>query len=128
MKHLKDFDSIVENFNEEDLVEPTAEETMMDPKTPESVINADSWVASSNEEGDYDVTWKNENGEEVTASFKDMGGPIQDGGDGVGFSDFETIPGTSTDGKEYAAEVRYKEGTGNSDNVFLIVNIAVSPK
>jgi hypothetical protein len=46
----------------------------------------------------------------------------------VGFSDFETIPGTSTDGKEYVAEVRYKEGTGNSENVFLITNIAISSK
>jgi hypothetical protein len=128
MKHLKDFDSIVENLEESDVMDPTGEMPVMEPIKDESLINADSWVASANEEGDYDVTWKNENGEEVTASFKDMGGPIQDGGDGVGFSDFETIPGTSSDGKEYAAEVRYKEGTGNSDNVFLITNIAISSK
>lgn len=128
MKHLKDFDSIVENLEESDVMDPTGEMPVMEPVKEESLINADSWVASANEEGDYDVTWKNENGEDITAAFKDIGGPIQNGGDGVGFSDFETIPGTSTDGKEYAAEVRYKEGQGNSDNVFLITNIAISPK
>jgi hypothetical protein len=128
MKHLKDFDSIVENLEESDVMDPTGEMPVMEPVKDESLINADSWVASSNEEGDYDVTWKNENGEDITASFKDIGGPIQNGEGGVGFSDFETIPGTSTDGKEYVAEVRYKEGHGNSDNVFLITNIAISSK
>jgi hypothetical protein len=128
MKHLKDFDSIVENLEEADIVDPTDEMPVMEPVEHTKLINADSWVASANEEGDYDVTWKDDNGEDVTASFKDIGGPIQDGGNGVGFSDFETIPGTSTDGKEYVAEVRYKEGHGNSDNVFLITNIAISPK
>lgn len=128
MKHLKDFDSIVENLEESDVMDPTGGMPVMEPVKDESLINADSWVASAHELGDYDVTWKNENGEEVTASFKDSGGPIQQSGDGVGFSDFETIPGTSTDGKEYVAEVRYKEGIGNSDNVFLITNIAISSK
>ena len=128
MKHLKDFDSIVENLEESDVMDPTGEMPVLEPIKDESLINADSWVASAHEEGDYDVTWKNENGEDITASFKDIGGPIQNGGDGVGFSDFETIPGTSTDGKEYVAEVRYKEGNGNSENVFLITNIAISTK
>jgi hypothetical protein len=128
MKHLKDFDFIVENLEESDVMDTSGDSTVMEPVEKLSLINADSWIPSQNNEGDYDVTWTNENGEKVTASFKDLGGPIQKMEDGAGFSDFESISGTSTDGKDYVAEVRYKEGTGNSSEVFLIVNIAISHK
>ena len=128
MKHLKDFDSIVENLEESDVMDASGDSPVMEPVETQSLINADSWIPSQHEEGDYDVTWTDENGEKVTASFKDAGGPIQSMENGTGFSDLESIQGTSTDGKEYVGEIRYQEGKGNSEDVFLVTNISISHK
>ncbi len=109
MKHLKKFEALVE-----------AEET-------ETSVYADSWVPSETEEADYDVTWKSPEGEEITASFRDLGGPIQEEGKDA-YSDMETVTGSSSDGNEYLATVEYIGGTGKNEDVFQVKGMAISKK
>lgn len=90
-------------------------------------IYADSWTPTENPEGDYDVTWTSESGEPVTAVFRDSGGPIVEEGE-MGYSIFETVPGTSSDNADYSGEVRYKEVGGDSSETFQIVSILILKK
>lgn len=109
MRYLKTFESVVES-----------EDT-------EATIQADSWVPSETAEADYDVTWKSPNGEEITASFRDLGGPIQEEGKGA-YSDMETVTGSSSDGNEYSATIEYLGGSGETEDVFQVKGILVSKK
>jgi hypothetical protein len=109
MKYLKKFEALAE-----------AEET-------ETSIHADSWVPSESEEADYDVTWKSTEGEEITASFRDLGGPVQEEGKDA-YSDMETVEGSASDGNEYSATVEYIGGSGQNEDVFQIKGIAISKK
>lgn len=93
----------------------------------EEVIYADSWTPTQHPEGDYDVKWSSATGEEKSAVFSDTGGPIMDDGD-MGYSVFETIPGTSSDGNEYIGEVVYKELGGDGSNEFQIISIIIKNK
>jgi hypothetical protein len=122
MKHLKNFKSLLE---EEEMlpmnIEPMAEEPMME----EPEIYAEEWIKSSQEEGDYDVTWTNENGEVVTASFADITqGPMPVDGK-MGYLTFETLPGTSSDGNEYIGNVTLEEA---KPSMFEITGIAIVKK
>ena len=92
-----------------------------------SSIYADSWVPSETEEADYDVTWKSPEGEEVTASFRDLGGPVQEEGKEA-YSSMETVIGSSSDGNEYSATVEYMGGSGETEDVFQVKEIAISKK
>jgi hypothetical protein len=63
MKHLKTFKSLLE---EEEMLpmntEPEMEVPVMeDPAMEGSEIYAEEWIKSSREDGDYDVTWTDEN-------------------------------------------------------------------
>jgi hypothetical protein len=109
MRYLKTFESVVES-----------EDT-------EATLNADSWVPSETAEADYDVTWKSTNGEEITASFRDLGGPIQEEGKGA-YSEMETVTGSSSDGIEYSATVEYIGGSGETEDVFQVKGISISKK
>jgi hypothetical protein len=113
MKHLKTFTSLIEsegldNFEE---LAPTG-------------YTATNWIHSSNELADFDITWENENGEEVTAAFVDNS-PLIDAEDGEAYSEMETLAGTSSDGKEYVADVKYAE---NAPETFEIVSIQIVGK
>lgn len=109
MKYLKSFKALLES---EDL---------------DLLTYADSWTPSEVEEADYDLKWKSENGEEVMASFRDLGGPIKEEGKEA-YSSMETVTGSSSDGNEYSATIEYMEGSGESENVFQINKIAISKK
>lgn len=109
MRYLKTFESVVES---EDM---------------EATIQADSWIPSETAEADYDVTWKSPSGEDVTASFRDLGGPIQEEGKGA-YSDMETVTGSSSDGSEYLATVEYMGGSGETEDVFQVKGISISKK
>lgn len=93
MKHLKTFDFINEEFDT-----PTEQE-----------IYAESWNPSKVAEADYDLIWANAQGEAVSASFIGSPGPIINNSNGSATSTFDSVPGTSTDGKDYMAEANYKE-------------------
>ncbi len=67
--------------------------------------SAERWVRSSEENADYDVVWKGMNDETVGASFIDPGFPVTTDNSGVGYSNFDMVPGTSTDGNTYLAKV-----------------------
>lgn len=109
MRYLKTFESVVES------------------EDSEATIQADSWVPSETPEADYDVTWKSQNGEEITASFRDLGGPIQEEGKEA-YSDMETVAGSSSDGSEYSATVEYMGGSGETEDVFQVKGISISKK
>jgi hypothetical protein len=109
MKYLKTFTALTES-----------EET-------DGSIYADSWTPSEMEEADYDVKWKSEDGEEITASFRDLGGPIQEEGKEA-YSAMETVTGSSSDGNEYSATVEYMGGSGETEDVFQVKGIAISKK
>jgi hypothetical protein len=109
MRHLKYFRTLSEGMGQEE------------------TIYADSWTPTENPEGDYDVKWTSPDGEEKMAVFADTGGPVMDEGE-VGYSLFETVPGTSSDGKEYLGEVLYKELGGDGSNEFQIVSILIKDK
>jgi hypothetical protein len=110
MRYLKTFESLEEE----------AEDTG-------SSIYADSWIPTETEEADYDVTWKSPEGEEVTASFRDLGGPVQEEGEEA-YSSMETVVGSSSDGNEYSATVEYIGGSGETEDVFQIKEIVISKK
>jgi hypothetical protein len=122
MKHLKNFRSLLEG--EEMLpidMDPMAE----GPMVGEPEIYAEEWIKSDKEDGDYDVTWTNENGEIVTASFSDVTqGPTPTDGK-VGYLTFETLPGTSSDGNEYIGNVTLDE---KKPSMFEITSIAIVKK
>jgi hypothetical protein len=113
MKHLKTFTSLIESEGLENMGEEVR-----------GGHTASNWIHSSNELADFDITWENENGEEVTAAFIDNS-PFVDTEDGEGYSEMETLPGTSSDGKEYVADVRYTE---NAPETFEIVSVQVIEK
>ena len=89
MKHLKNFDLITENVGDTELY-------------------ATSWTPAEGE-ADYKITFLNADGAEVSADFKETKSPIGWEGKGRAYGAFEMMPGTSTDGKDYVAEVQYKE-------------------
>lgn len=93
----------------------------------EEVIYADSWTPTQHPEGDYDVKWTSGTGEEVLAVFSDTGGPMMEDGE-IGYSLFETVPGTSSDGNEYFGEAVYKELGGDGSHEFQIVSIMIKNK
>ena len=89
MKHLKNFDLVTENIEGGELY-------------------ATSWTPAEGE-GDYTLTFSNAEGAEITADFKESKAPIGWEGKGKAYGAFEMLPGTSSDGKDYVAEVQYKE-------------------
>jgi hypothetical protein len=93
MKHLKTFDLINEEFDT-----PTEQE-----------IYAETWNPSEVAEADYDLIWTNAEGETVSASFAASPGPIMNDAGGSATSTFDSVQGTSTDGKNYVAEAVYEE-------------------
>lgn len=101
MKHLKKFNSI----SEAELMMPMDSNLMSE--SPE--IYAEEWIKSDKEDGDYDITWTNENGEIVTASFADVTPQPMPSEGNLGYLTFETLPGTSSDGNEYIGNVTLKE-------------------
>lgn len=111
MKHLKYFETAL---NESEL-------------QSDELIYADSWAPTENPEGDYDVLWTSPTGEKITATFRDTGGPIIEEGP-MGFSMFETVTGSASDGKEYEGEVRYKELGKDQTETFQIVSIIIKEK
>ena len=113
MKHLKTFTSLMESEDLENMGEEVA-----------GGHPASNWIHSSNELADFDVTWENENGEEVTAAFVDNS-PFTETEDGEAYSEMETLAGTSTDGKEYVADVKYAETTPET---FEIVSMQIIEK
>jgi hypothetical protein len=117
MKHLKNFSSLLE----EEGMMPINQE--MEINTPE--IYAEEWMKSSQESGDYDVTWTDENGKVVTASFADVTQGPMNIEDNMGYLTFETLPGTSSDGNEYVGNVSLKE---KKPSTFEIVSISIVKK
>ncbi len=87
-------------------------------------ITTSTFSPSQDPMGDYDITWKNESGEDVTASFKETTKQIEKEGD-EGFTYFETLPGTSTDGGEYVAEAEMEKSGGGTYNV---ISFTIMPK
>ena len=134
MKYLKKFKQIMEQemigSDEKGLPDVNYEkdfgnsyDKLGDSEQEEAETFATKWVPSLNPEGDYDITW-NSGSEEITASFKDTGGPLEELGEGKGRSTFETIPGTSSNGKEYLGDVSYTESKKNPGD-FQIVSIKI---
>jgi len=109
MRYLKTFEAVVET---EDMG---------------SSVYAESWIPSETKEADYDVTWRSPEGEEITASFRDLGGPVQEEGKEA-YSSMETVTGSSSDGNEYSATVEYIGGSGETEDVFQVKAIAISKK
>jgi hypothetical protein len=113
MKHLKTFTSLIESEEFDNMSEETP-----------GGYPAISWIHSSNELADFDITWTNENGEEITAAFIDNS-PFVDTEDGEAYSEMESLPGTSSDGNQYVADVKYAE---NKPETFEVVSIQVIQK
>jgi hypothetical protein len=87
-------------------------------------ITTSAFSPSQDPMGDYDITWQNESGEDVTASFKEITKQIEKEGD-EGYTYFETLPGSSTDGGEYAAEA---EMENNGDGSYQVIGFTIMPK
>lgn len=124
MKHLKTFNSIFEEesmYAEETYTEKPDQRYQKNPP----VAEAKSWVKSSLENADYDIVWDSPEGEEITASFSDSGYPVEDYTDETSFSTFESVPGTSSDGKDYTASVSY---TKVNEGVLQITEILIFNK
>jgi hypothetical protein len=122
MKHLKNFKSLLEG---EEMLPIDMEPMDKGPMVGEPEIYAEEWIKSDKEEGDYDVTWTDENGEIVTASFSDVTqGPTPTDGK-MGYLTFETLPGTSSDGNEYIGNVTLGE---KKPSMFEITSIAIVKK
>jgi hypothetical protein len=102
MRHLKNFDRINEEFD----------------VPHSSAIYADSWEATKSERGDFDVIWADEQGNTVNATFEDAGDLMKEG-DGTAHSRFDSVPGSSSDGNDYVAEVLYKETKMPDDYVIV---------
>lgn len=125
MKHLKKFNNLFEEEGMDNMgsdIEGMGMEDDMMQKN--SGTEAKSWIKSTTEIADYDVIWDSPEGEEVSASFSDIGSPIKEDGDN-GYSTFETVPGTSSDGNEYIGQVTYEE---KKEGVFEIESILISKK
>jgi hypothetical protein len=121
MKHLKNFKSLLEEDMTPMDIDPSGMESTIDSEG----IPAEEWIKSSKEEGDYDVTWTNENGEVVTASFADATPGPMTIEDNMGYLTFETLEGTSSDGNEYIGRVTLEE---KNPTTFEIVGISVIKK
>ena len=125
MKHLKKFNSLFEEEGMDNMGFGMERTEMGDTVMQENPgTEAKSWIKSTTEIADYDVIWNSPEGEEISASFSDIGSPIKEDGD-YGYSTFETVPGTSSDGNEYIGQVTYEE---KKEGVFEIESILISKK
>ena len=107
MVHLKGFKDVYEQL------EISNEGTITSTYTP-----------SVNPMGDYDITWESAESGPVTASFKEITKQIEKEGK-EGFTYFESLPKSSSDGMEYAAEA---ELANIGDGSFQIVKFTIMPK
>jgi len=98
MTHLETFDSINENTE------------------TDGGIQAKNWKPVDGE-GDYTITFQTSDGVDITADFKESRVPVDFEDNRKASGAFEMIPGTSSDGNNYVAEVQYK----SVDDVDLLV-------
>ena len=107
MKHLKNFDTVNEEYESQEI---------------DNKVYAQSWEPTKSEVGDFDVKWIDKEGNEITATFEDSGNLVKND-DGIAHSPFHLVQGTSSDGKEYMATVIYEETETPRDYVVIGVII-----
>ena len=119
MKYVKKFEQrLIDADQEVEDLEYSPEES--EPINNNVSMKGEHWYAEMEGKGDYRVSFKNPDGEETIATFKDTGNR-RDEGDMM-YAAFIGLRGQSSDGRDYVAEACMKK---KSEGEYEIISFVV---